>query len=95
MISFSEIEKLLENDLGKLEPELRQLARILVDVLNNLDDNLLEQDLPEEERRAIHQMILTAIECHMRGLPAPSEEIEFWMQMLNPEVLLPVDSGLQ
>ena len=95
MISFSELEKLLEKDLPDLEPELRQLARIITDVLNHLDETLLEQDMPEEERRAIHRMVLTAFECHMRGQPAPSEEVGFWMKMLDPKVFLPVDSGLQ
>ena len=95
MISFSEIEKSLEKDLGEVEPELRQFARILTDLLNHLDENLLEQDLPDEERRAIHRLVLTALECHMRGLPPPTEEVKFWVQMLDPKVFLPVDSGLQ
>ena len=95
MISFAKLEKYLEKDLGEMEPELRQLARILTDVLNDLDQNLLEQDMPEEERRAIHRMVLTAFECHMRGLPPPTEEVRFWMQMLDPKVFLPVDSKLQ
>ena len=47
--------------------------------LNDLDNNLLEQDLPEEERRAIHRMALTAFECHTRGLLPPTEEVKFWM----------------
>ena len=95
MISFSELEKCLEKDLGEVEPELRQFAHMLADVLNDLDHNLLEQDMPEEERRAIHRMVLTAFECHMRGLPPPTEEVRFWMQMLDPKVFLPVDSKLQ
>jgi hypothetical protein len=95
MISFPEIEKVLERDLGELEPELRQLARLLIDVLNDLDENLLEQDMPEEERRAIHRMVLKAFECHMRGLPPPTEEVGFWMQMLDPKAFLPVDSEMQ
>jgi hypothetical protein len=95
MISFSELEKCLEKDLGEMEPELRQLARILTDALNDLDENLLEQDMPEEERRAIHRMVLTAFECHMRGLPPPTEEVGFWMQMLDPKVFLPTDSNVQ
>ena len=95
MISFSELEKCLEKDLGDVEPELRQLARIITDLLNDLDNNLLEQDLPEEERRAIHRMVLTAFECHMRGLPPPTEEVGFWMQMLNTKVFLPADSTVQ
>jgi hypothetical protein len=95
MISFSELEKCLEKDLGDVEPELRQLARIITDLLNDLDNNLLEQDLPEEERRAIHRMVLTAFECHMRGLPPPTEEVGFWMQMLDPKVFLPADSEIQ
>ena len=94
MICFHEIEKVLEKDLGELEPELRQLARILTDALNDLDENLLEQDLPEEERRTIHRMVLTAFECHMRSLPPPTEEVGFWMQMLDPKVFLQ-DSALQ
>jgi hypothetical protein len=95
MISFSELEACLEKDLGDVEPELRQLARIITDLLNDLDNNLLEQDLPEEERRAIHRMVLTAFECHMRGLPPPTEEVGFWMQMLDPKVFLPADSEIQ
>ncbi len=95
MIDFAEFEKVLEKDLGDLEPELRQLARILADVLNDLDENLLELDVPDEERRAIHRMALTAFECHMRRLPPPSEEVGFWMQMLDPKVVLPVDSEIQ
>jgi hypothetical protein len=95
MISFSELEESLEKDLGEMEPELRQLARILTDVLNDLDESLLEQDMPEEERRAIHRMVLTAFECHMRGLPPPTEEVGFWMQMLDPKVFLPADSEVQ
>jgi hypothetical protein len=95
MISFSELEKCLEKDLGEMEPELRQLARMLTDVLNDLDQNLLEHDLPEEERRTIHRMVLTAVECHMRGLSPPTEEVGFWMQMLDPKVFLPVDSEMQ
>jgi hypothetical protein len=91
MISFSELEK----DLGEVEPELRQLARMITDILNDLDGNLLEEDLPDEERRAIHKMVVTALECLMRGLPPPMEEVKFWMQMLDPGVFLPVDSGLQ
>jgi hypothetical protein len=93
--SCESILKHLEKDLGDLEPELRQLARILTDVLNDLDNNLLEQGLPEEERRAIHRMVLTAFECHMRGLPPPTEEVGFWMQMLDPMVFLPADSEIQ
>lgn len=84
MISFSELEKLLENDLREVEPELREFARILTGVLNDLDENLLEQDLPDEERRAIHRLVLRALECHMRDLPPPTEEVKFWMQMLDP-----------
>jgi hypothetical protein len=95
MISFSELEKCLEKDLGEMEPELRQLARMLTDVLNDLDQNLLEHDRPEEERRAIHRMVLTAFECHMRGLSPPTEEVGFWMQMLDPKVVLPADSKVQ
>jgi len=95
MISFSELEECLEKDLGEMEPELRQLARILTDVLNDLEENLLEQDMPEEERRAIHRMVLTAFECHMRGLPPPTEEVGFWMKMLDPKVFLPADSEIQ
>lgn len=95
MISFSELDECLEKDLGEMEPELRQLARILTDVLNDLDENLLEQDMPEEERRAIHRMVLTAFECHMRDLPPPTEEVGFWMQMLDPKVFLPADSEIQ
>jgi hypothetical protein len=95
MISSSEIEKLLEKDLGDLEPELRRLARTIADVLNHLDENLLEHNLPEEERRAIHRIVLKALECHMRGLPPPNEEVKFWMQMLDPEVFLPVDARVQ
>jgi hypothetical protein len=95
MISFSELEKCLKKDLGEVEPELRQFARMITDVLNDLDENLLEQDMPEEERRAIHRMVLTAFECHMRGLQPPTEEVGFWMKMLDPKVFLPVDSGLQ
>ena len=33
MISFSKLEKLLEKDMGDLEPELRQLARIITVVV--------------------------------------------------------------
>jgi hypothetical protein len=95
VISFSELEKSLEKDLGDLDPELLQLARMITDVLNELDETLLEQDLPDEERRAIHQVVLKALECHMRGLPPPSEEVKFWMQMLDPKVFLSADSGLQ
>lgn len=95
MISFSELEKCLEKDLGEVDPELRQFAHMLADVLNDLDQNLLEQDMPEEERRAIHQMVITAFECHMRGLPPPTEEVGFWMQMLDPKVVLPADSTVQ
>ena len=95
MISFSEIEKLLENDLCDLDPEIRHLARIIADVLNHLDENLLEQDLPHDERRAIHRMVLKALECHMRGLPPPNEEVKFWMRMLDPDVFLPADAGVQ
>lgn len=95
MISFSDLEKLLETDLVELQPEVRQLARILADVLNGLDQNLLDQGLPEEERRAIHRMVLTAAECHIRRLPPPSEEIAFWMTVLDPKVCVPEDSGLQ
>ena len=95
MISFSELEKCLEKDLGEVEPELRQFAHMLADVLNDLDQNLLEQDMPEEERRALHRMVLTAFECHMRGLPLPTEEVGFWMQMLDPKVVLPADSKVQ
>jgi hypothetical protein len=36
MISFPEIEKSLEKDLGELEPELRQLALIITDVRKHL-----------------------------------------------------------
>jgi len=95
MISFSELEKCLEKDLAEIEPELRQLARMLTDVLHDLDQNLLEHDMPEEERRAIHRMVLSAFECHMRGLSPPTEEVGFWIQMLNPKVFLPVDSEMQ
>ena len=95
MIDFSELEKCLEKDLGDVEPELRQLARMIADVLNTLDADLLEQDLPEEERRAIHQMVLKALECHMRGLPPPTEEVGFWMQMLDFKIFLPEDSQVQ
>ena len=95
MISFSELEKLIDKDLGEVEPELLQLARMITGVLNELDETLLEQDLSGEERRAVHRMVLTALECHMRGLPPPSEEVSFWMQMLDAKVFLPVDSGLQ
>ena len=95
MISFSELEKCLEKDLGEMEPEIRQLARMVTDVLNDLDQNLLEEDMPEEERRAIHRMVLTALECHMRGLAPPTEEVGFWMQMLDPKVILPADSTVQ
>ena len=51
--------------------------------------------MPEEERRAIHRMVLTAFECHMRGLPPSTEEVGFWMQMLDPKVFLPADSEIQ
>jgi hypothetical protein len=95
MIDFAEFEKVLENNMGDLEPELRQLARMITDVLNTLDEDLLEQDLPEEERRAIHQMVLKALECHMRGLPPPTEEVGFWMQMLDFKIFLPEDSKVQ
>ena len=95
MISFSELEILLKNHFGDLEPEFRQFARGLADALNALNEDLLEQNLPPEERRAIQRMVLTALECHMRGLPPPSEEVKFWMQMLDSKVFLPVDSGLQ
>jgi hypothetical protein len=95
MISFPDIEKLLENQLGDVEPEIRAFARVLMDVLSDLDENLLEQDLLDEERRAIHRMVLTAFECHMRGLPPPSEEVKFWMHMLDPKVTLSADSGPQ
>ena len=95
MISFSELEKCFEKDLGEMEPELRQLARMVADVLNDLDQNLLEHDMPEEERRAVHRMVLTALECHMRGLPPPTEDVGFWMQMLDPKVVLPADSTVQ
>jgi hypothetical protein len=92
---FPEIEKVLERDLGELEPELRQLARVLINVFNDLDENLLEQDVHEEERRAIHRMVLKAFECQMRGLPPPTEEVGFWMQMLDSKVFLSVDSEMQ
>jgi hypothetical protein len=95
MISFSELEKLLGKDLGEVEPELRQFARMITDVLNDLNENLLEEDLPDEERRAIHRMVLTALQCHMKGLPPPSEEVKVWMRMLDPKVVLPVNSALQ
>jgi len=95
MIDFAELEKAIEKDMGDVEPELRELARIITDILNNLDENLLEQDLPEGERRVIQGTVLKALECHMRRLPPPDEEVAFWMQMLNPKVILPEDSGLQ
>jgi hypothetical protein len=95
MISFSELEKCLEKDLGEMEPELLQLARMVTDVLNDLDQNLLEQNMPEEERGAIHRMVLTALEFHMRGQSPPTEEVGFWMQMLDPKVVLPADSTVQ
>ena len=95
MIPLAELEKLLAKDLGDLEPEIHQLARTLTGIINNLDDELLDQDLSGEERRSIHRTVLTALECHLRGLPPPSEEVKFWMKMLDSKVVLPVDSGLQ
>ena len=88
MISFSDIERLLEKDIGDIEPEIRQFARGLMEIFNDLEEDLLDVDLPEEERRAVQRMILKAIECHMRRLPPPSEEIKFWMQLLDSKVCL-------
>jgi len=95
MIDFDAFEKVLEKDMGELEPELRQLARMISELLNELDGNLLDLNMPEEERRVIHRMVLKAFECHMRRLSPPDEEIGFWMQMLNPKVILPEDSKVQ
>jgi hypothetical protein len=95
MIDFAAFEKALEKDMGEVEPELRQLARMISEILTELDGNLLDQDMPEGERCAIHSMVLKALECHMRRLPPPDEEVAFWMQMLNPKVFLPEDSGMQ
>lgn len=88
MISFSDIDGLLEKDIGAIEPEMRQLARGLMEILNDLEEDLLDVDFPEEERRAAQRVMLKAVECHMRHLPPPSEEIKFWMQLLDSKVVL-------
>lgn len=95
MISFAELEGLLEQSQGGIDPDIRRFALALTKVLNDLDDTLLEQDLPEGERRAIQRMVVAALECHVRGLPPPSPEVKFWMTMLDPAVVLPVDSAAQ
>jgi hypothetical protein len=95
VVLFSELERLLEEELGGVEPELRQFARQIVDILNEFDENLCEQHLPDEDRRALQLMVLKALECHMRGLPPPNEEVKFWMRLLEPRVFLTEDAGLQ
>jgi len=52
MIVLFELVKLLESEAGPLEPGIREFVGLLVEVFNKLDGDLLEQDLPEHERRA-------------------------------------------
>jgi hypothetical protein len=95
MIALPELVKLLESETGPLEPSLRQFVGLLVEVFNKLDDDLLNQNVPEQERRAIQQTVLKALECHTQGLPPPSEEIRFWMKLLDRIVLLPEEPSIQ
>jgi hypothetical protein len=68
-------------------------AIALAGVLNKLDEDLLGHNLAEQERRAILQMVLKAIECHTRALPPSSAEVGFWMKVLDQIVMLPEEPG--
>jgi hypothetical protein len=41
MISFFDIERLLEKHIGDIEPEMRQLARGLMEIFDDLEEDLL------------------------------------------------------
>jgi hypothetical protein len=94
-ISFDEFETYSKKSLSDLEPELRQLFDKFIEILKELEANLLRQDMSEEERRAILRTVVKALECHMRRLPPPNEEVKIWMQMLDPKAFLPKDVGVQ